>query len=201
MRLNTTNARLPPCTCIQSACTTNTACCCQLTFASVRVLKYHLYPLLACLAGALEVRKAVTALVGKDMPPTLVFDYPSVTEIAHYLSSLFPTVAAQRSTSLPAEKKTSHRQRGDQQPKQEPARAVAAALDTAPAMAALEVELHSIAAKVADGLPGQRAQGMARQQGFFFFFGGGGIQCTTCFLHFGHQLPGFPHLACRFNNV
>ena len=47
-------------------------------------------------AGAVEVRREVVSLAGFDLPATLVFDYPSVAEMAEYLAGLLPAPGKQR---------------------------------------------------------------------------------------------------------
>lgn len=46
-------------------------------------------------AGAVEVRREVSQLTGLDLPATLIFDYPSIAEIAAFVSSKLPPPAEQ----------------------------------------------------------------------------------------------------------
>ncbi|PSC67784.1 polyketide synthase [Micractinium conductrix] len=52
--------------------------------------------------GAVEVQRQVAALAGLDLPSTLVFDYPSVAEIAEYIAGLLPPPERSRKSSLAA---------------------------------------------------------------------------------------------------
>lgn len=56
----------------------------------------------ACPAGAVEVRREASQLTGLDLPATLIFDYPSVAEIAEFIVSQLPAPIEQAPAAVPA---------------------------------------------------------------------------------------------------
>ena len=59
-----------------------------------------LWPLRVCnfnigsIAGAMEVKRDLEQATGLELPPTLVFDYPSMTELAGFLLQQLPPTAS-----------------------------------------------------------------------------------------------------------
>lgn len=49
-------------------------------------------PAITCHAGAVELRKELASLFALDLPPTLIFDYPSVEALAAALAPQLPDV-------------------------------------------------------------------------------------------------------------